>query len=120
MAPTDKIQSQLSAYASGLRYDDLDADTIHAAKVRVIDALGALIGERLALFDGMLDGRDYLFGAELTAADCAAWPFLRYAVEIEPDDDEPFHYVLHERMTLDERHPNLSAWITRVRRRPRA
>jgi glutathione S-transferase len=72
---------------------------------------------RLELFEGLLTGREHLFG-EFGAADCAAWPFLRYAVAIEPDDDELFHRVLHERMTLDERHPNLRAWIDRVARRP--
>ncbi|MGZ5164864.1 MAG: MmgE/PrpD family protein [Burkholderiales bacterium] len=40
----DAIQSRLSGYAAQLRYEDLDADTIHAAKVRAIDTLGALIG----------------------------------------------------------------------------
>ncbi len=40
----DVIQSQLSGYAARLRYEDLDRDTIHAAKVRVIDTLGALVG----------------------------------------------------------------------------
>src|SRR4051812_1089014 len=41
---SDTIQSRLSRYAAELRYEDLDAQTIHAAKVRVIDTLGALIG----------------------------------------------------------------------------
>src|SRR5688572_26020227 len=40
----DAIQAQLSGYAARLRYEDLDAAAIHAAKVRVIDTLGALIG----------------------------------------------------------------------------
>ena len=40
----DAIQSQLSSYAAQLRYEDLNPDTIHAAKVRVIDTLAALIG----------------------------------------------------------------------------
>jgi 2-methylcitrate dehydratase len=40
----DGIQSQLSGYAAQLHYDDIDGDTRHAAKVRVIDTLGALIG----------------------------------------------------------------------------
>ena len=40
----DAIQSQMSGYAARLRYEDLDERTIHAAKVRVIDTLGALIG----------------------------------------------------------------------------
>ena len=40
----DEIQSYLSGYAAGLRYEDLDAEAVHEAKVRVIDTLGALIG----------------------------------------------------------------------------
>lgn len=40
----DTIQLRLSAYAARLRYEDLNRETIHAAKVRVIDTLGALIG----------------------------------------------------------------------------
>ena len=79
----------------------------------------ARLQRRLDLFEGLLTGREHLFGA-FGAADCAAWPFLRYAVEIEPDDDEMFHRVLHERMTLGEEHPNLRAWIGRVGERPRA
>jgi glutathione S-transferase len=66
-----------------------------------------------------LGGREYLFG-EFGAADCAAWPFLRYAVAIDPGDDELFHRVLHERMTLGERHARLRAWIARMADRPRA
>ncbi len=42
--PADAIQSHLAGYAAQLRYEDLDAETIHAVKVRVIDTLGALIG----------------------------------------------------------------------------
>ena len=40
----DGIQSRLARYAADLAYENLDAETIHAAKVRVIDTLGALIG----------------------------------------------------------------------------
>jgi RNA polymerase-associated protein len=79
----------------------------------------ARLQRRLDLFEGLLSGREHLFG-EFGAADCAAWPFLRYAVAIEPDDDEVFHRVLHERMTLDDDHANLRAWIARVGERPRA
>jgi glutathione S-transferase len=79
----------------------------------------ARLQRRLELFEGLLSGREHLFGA-FGAADCAAWPFLRYAAGIDPGDDELFHRVLHERMTLDDRHRNLSAWIARVGERPRA
>ncbi len=40
----DSIQLKLVDYASKLRYADLPADIVHAAKVRVIDTLGSLIG----------------------------------------------------------------------------
>ena len=40
----DSIQLRLSSYAERLCYEDLNPQTIHAAKVRVIDTLGALIG----------------------------------------------------------------------------
>ena len=74
---------------------------------------------RLDLFEGLLTGREHLFGA-FGAADCAAWPFLRYGIAIEPDDDELFHRVLHERMPLEPRHRNLRAWIDRVGERAQA
>jgi glutathione S-transferase len=32
----------------------------------------------LDLFETMLDGRDHLFGDDFSAADCAAFPFLKY------------------------------------------
>jgi glutathione S-transferase len=85
-----------------------------------IERWGARMQSRLELFEGLLDGREYLFGA-FGAADCAAWPFLRYAVTpLAPGDDEPFHDVLFEHMTLDERHPGLRAWIARVAEHPQA
>jgi glutathione S-transferase len=74
---------------------------------------------RLDVFEGLLTGRDHLFGV-FGAADCAAWPFLRYGVAIEPDDDELFHRVLHERMPLEPRHTRLREWIERVGERPQA
>jgi len=39
-------------------------------------------------------------------------------VAIEPDDDELFHRVLNERLTLDSRHGRLRDWIARVAERP--
>src|SRR5438067_13743533 len=44
MATGDRIQSQLSSYAAGLAYERLDQQTVHAAKVRIIDTIGALVG----------------------------------------------------------------------------
>ena len=40
----DSIQHRLTTYAGGLNYDDFPPEVIHAAKVRIIDTLGALIG----------------------------------------------------------------------------
>jgi glutathione S-transferase len=79
----------------------------------------ARLQRRLDLFEGLLTGRDHLFG-DFGAADCAAWPFLRYAEHIDPYDDEVFHRVLHERMTLGDGHANLRAWIARMGDRPMA
>jgi 2-methylcitrate dehydratase len=40
----DHIQQRLTDYSCALHYADLPAEVVHAAKVRIIDALGALIG----------------------------------------------------------------------------
>lgn len=40
----DRIQERLTNYAYGLSYDGISPEAIHAAKVRIIDTLGALIG----------------------------------------------------------------------------
>jgi maleylpyruvate isomerase len=73
--------------------------------------------ERLDLFEQLLDGRDHLFG-DFGAADCAAWPFVRYAAHIDPEDPWLFHQVLHDHMQLGPRHARLADWIERVGARP--
>jgi glutathione S-transferase len=78
---------------------------------------GAKLQARLDLFEDLLNGRDHLFGI-FGAADCAAWPFLRYAVELDPEDPWTFHRVLHEHMHLGEHHPRLADWIERMAERP--
>ena len=40
----DSIQQRLTSYACDLNYDSLSPEVIHAAKVRVIDTFGTLIG----------------------------------------------------------------------------
>ena len=87
-------------------------------QARIAD-LGEEMRARLRLFEGLLTGRDYLFG-EFGAADCVAYPFLKYAAGGEPDDDELFHRILEAHQPLDDGHPNLRAWIARVAERPRA
>ena len=85
----------------------------------LIDALGRELTGALDLFERLLDGREYLFG-EFSAADCAAFPFLKYALDDNADDDESFHAILREFQQLGENHPRLAAWIVRVDARPRA
>jgi glutathione S-transferase len=83
------------------------------------ERLGAEIAEALDRFESLLDGRDYLFG-DFGAADCIAFPFLKYAVVHDPDDDELFHRILVEHQRLDGGYRRLEAWVHRVNERPRA
>ena len=85
-----------------------------------ITELGALMQARLVLFNALLDGRDFLFGSSLSAADCVAFPFLKFALGREPDDEELFHRILDEHQTLGAEHGALTAWIERVDALPRA
>ncbi len=71
-----------------------------------------------ALVTEMLDGRDYLAG-EFGAADCAAFPFLKYARGAAADDDDLFHHVLTERLAPFAADDRLAAWIERVDAHPR-
>jgi glutathione S-transferase len=84
-----------------------------------IAVLGGEMGAALWLFEDMLAGREYLMG-EFSAADCAAFPFLKYAVLHDPEDDELFHRILQDYQRLDGGFPSLRAWIERVNGHPRA
>ena len=87
------------------------------------ERIARLSGEMAAAldrFEAMLAGRDHLFGDDFSAADCAAFPFLKYALFREPTDDEVFHRILDERQRLGDDHPRLADWIRRVNERPRA
>jgi glutathione S-transferase len=84
-----------------------------------IEELGRKLAGSLDLFEGMLAGRDYLFG-EFSAADCAAFPFLKYGLIYDEADSEEFHLILREYLALDGRYPRLEAWIRRVDAHPRA
>lgn len=85
-----------------------------------IAELGARMRGSLAVFEELLERRDYLFG-DFGAADCLAFPFLKYAVfGAPPDDDELFHRILVERQPLDGGYPRLRAWAERVDVHPRS
>lgn len=83
-----------------------------------IDELAAEMATALDRFEGLLERSDYLLGDELSAADCAVYPFLKYALWRDPDDDELFHRVLDGYQQLGDDHPRLAAWIERVGEHP--
>jgi glutathione S-transferase len=85
-----------------------------------IAELSARMRASLDRFEQLLDGRDHLFGDDFSAADCAAFPFLKYAKLRDPADDELFHRILEDHLRLDDSHPRVSAWIDRVDARPRS
>lgn len=73
----------------------------------------------LDLLDSLLDGRDWLFGDAVSAADVAVFPFVKQAaVGVDDDDDERFHAVLAEFQSLEGRDA-LRAWTGRVDALPR-
>lgn len=74
----------------------------------------------LPRFDALLDGRDFLLGDAFGIADVTAFPFLRYSLLHDPDDQELFHRVLIDESPLDGRHPRLAEWILRLDALPRA
>jgi glutathione S-transferase len=84
-----------------------------------IAELGRELTGSLTLFEQLLTGRDYLFG-EFGAADCAAFPFLKYALIYEEADTEEFHLILREYLVLGDDHSRVEAWIRRMDEHPRA
>ena len=84
-----------------------------------IAVLSAELGGWLDLFEQLLDGREYLFG-DFSAADCVAFPFLKYAAGRDAEDGELFNRVLEDHQPLGDAHPRLRDWIARVDARPRA
>jgi glutathione S-transferase len=80
---------------------------------------GARLASSLDRFENLLDGAEYLF-EELTIADVAAYPFLRYATDDEnPDDDYEIHHLMRLYQSLDGR-PRVAAWLARVSALPQA
>ena len=87
---------------------------------RIAEWGGELRG-RLDLFERLLEDRGHLLGEDFSAADCVAFPFLKYAKysQLPEGDDELFHRVLMDYQPLGDSHPNLQGWLRRVDARPR-
>jgi glutathione S-transferase len=84
-----------------------------------IEAHSHAMDDALDRFESMLAGRDHLMGDDFSAADCIAFPFVKFALRRDPEDDELFHRILDKHQSVDGR-PRLRAWIERVDVRPRA
>ena len=81
-------------------------------------ALSAELRATVGIFEGLLDGRDYLLG-DFGIADVIAFPFLKYAVfGVQTGDADPFHQILVENLPLTPGSP-LRAWAERVDAHPR-
>jgi glutathione S-transferase len=96
-----------------------DALDSGSADPQRIEDLGRAMTLALDWFESLLDGREHLFGGEVSAADFVAFPFLKYAVTIDPSDDETFHQVLNRYQPLGDDHPRLRAWVERIDALPR-
>jgi glutathione S-transferase len=83
-----------------------------------VATLGAEMTRSLDLFEALLSDREYLLG-DFSAADCAAFPFLKYSLLHDPDDDELFHRILVDNLPLGVGHPRVAAWVRRMNARPR-
>jgi glutathione S-transferase len=84
-----------------------------------VESHSARMAAALDRFEAMLTGRDHLMGDDFSAADICAFPFLKYALIRDPEDDELFHRILEEHQPLGDGHPRLAEWIRRVDQRPR-
>jgi glutathione S-transferase len=80
----------------------------------LIDEHAAQMAASLDRFEALIDRRPYLFGDRLSAADCIAYPLLKYAAGRTAQDDERFHVILDEHQRLLPRHRRLAEWIARV------
>lgn len=103
------------------RPPNLIAEALAAAEPdrEAIATWAAELTGSLEVFEALLDGREFLLGGQLGAADVTAFPFLKYRAHVSEEDDELFHLVLHDHL-VHGAYPRLDAWIARVDRLPRA
>jgi glutathione S-transferase len=80
---------------------------------------GVRLERSLDRFEALLDGPAFLFG-DLTVADIAAYPFLKYATDDEnPEDDYEIHHLMRRYQSLEGR-PRVAAWLDRISALPQA
>ena len=84
-----------------------------------VEKIVRAVRESHALLEGLLAGREYLFG-DFSAADCLAFPFVKFAVLWDDEDKYRLHILLRDYQQLDGSHPRLREWIQRVDELPRA
>ena len=87
----------------GILWRDQDEDRKARATKR--------LDRSLERFEALLEG-DYLFG-ELSVADVAAYPFLKYATDRNPDDDYDIHDIMRRSLSVEGR-PRIAAWLDRI------
>jgi glutathione S-transferase len=85
-----------------------------------VGPLAAELRATLPWFEALLTGREHLLGDALGIADVVAFPFLRYALLHDPDDEELFHRVLVDELALGDGFPLVAGWIRRLNALPRA
>jgi glutathione S-transferase len=81
---------------------------------RLVEAEGERMKTSLDLFESLLSARDFLMDERVSAADFAAYPFLKYGLGREEGDDELYHRILETHLDPGDDHPRLRAWIERI------
>jgi glutathione S-transferase len=99
--------------------NQIEGELVDGPNDERVSRLAAELSGSRDLFEALLTGRDYFFG-EFSAADCAAFPFLKYGLIWDEQDDQLFHRILVDYLRLDGSYPGLAAWIRRVDELPRA
>jgi glutathione S-transferase len=85
-----------------------------------LQAWAAELRGSLDRFEALLKDRDFLCGQAFGVADLTVFPFLKYGVVLNDEDDEVFHRILVEHLRPAARHHRLRAWIDRIDGLPRA
>jgi len=99
--------------------NQIEGELVDGPNAERVSRLASELSGSRELFEALLADRDYLFG-EFSVADCAAFPFLKYGLIWDEEDDHLFHRILVDHLRLNGNYPRLEAWIRRVDKLPRA